>query len=140
MQPCAWRDVTLRERNGGSVPLLLVPRHAPTRFPVDDRRTSAGGRMKTPAIHYKRTRFTARLPEAYLYSPSHFWLYEMEPGIWQVGFTTFATRMLGDLVEFEFKVAPGTAVETGQAIGWTEGFKALSDIYSAATGDFLGAN
>lgn len=96
--------------------------------------------MNIPTIHYKRGRFTARLPETYLYSPSHFWLHEIDPGIWRVGFTKFATRMLGDMVEFEFKVAAGARIETGEVIGWTEGFKALSDIYSAASGEFLGAN
>jgi glycine cleavage system H lipoate-binding protein len=25
-------------------------------------------------------------------------------------------------------------------VGWTEGFKAMSDIYSAASGEFMGAN
>ncbi len=48
--------------------------------------------------------------------------------------------MLGDIVEFEFKVTSGTVIEAGQVIGWTEGFKALSDVYSAATGEFLGVN
>ena len=96
--------------------------------------------MKVPAIYYKRTRFTARLPETYRYSPAHYWLNEIESGIWQIGFTKFATRMLGDIVEFEFKVATGSAIEAGQVIGWTEGFKALSDLYSAATGEFLGVN
>lgn len=96
--------------------------------------------MKSPTVYYKRTRFTARLPENYRYSAAHYWLNEIEPGIWQVGFTKFATRMLGDIVEFEFNVTPGTAIEAGQVIGWTEGFKALSDIYSAASGEFLGLN
>lgn len=96
--------------------------------------------MKIPVIHYKRSRFTARLPETYRYSPSHFWLREEESGVWQVGFTKFATRMLGDIVEFEFKVTQGGSIAAGDVIGWTEGFKALSDIYSAANGEFLGAN
>lgn len=96
--------------------------------------------MNVPNVYYKRTRFTARLPQNYRYSPAHYWLNEEEPGIWRVGFTKFATRMLGDIVEFEFKIASGVAIEPGQAIGWVEGFKALSDIYSAAAGEFLGAN
>lgn len=96
--------------------------------------------MKTDTVHYKRSRFSARLPSGYRYTPSHYWLRESEDGIWQVGFTKFATRMLGEMVEFEFKVASGAAIESGQVIGWTEGFKALSDVYSAASGEFLGAN
>jgi glycine cleavage system H protein len=48
--------------------------------------------------------------------------------------------MLGDIVEFDFKLNAGMLVEPGQLIGWTEGFKAMSDVYSAASGEFLGAN
>ena len=48
--------------------------------------------------------------------------------------------MLGDLVEFGFQVEPGGAVEAGQPIGWIEGFKAVSDVYCAATGQFVSAN
>lgn len=91
-------------------------------------------------IVYKRSRFSTRLPAGYLYSPAHYWLREASPGVWQVGFTKFAARMLGDIVECEFKVPAGASIETGQVIGWTEGFKAMSDIYSAASGEFLGAN
>jgi glycine cleavage system H protein len=96
--------------------------------------------MKPETAAYKRSRFSTRLPVAYRYTRSHYWLRESSAGVWQVGFTKFATRMLGDIVEFEFKVAPGAAIELGQVIGWTEGFKALSDLYSAASGEFLGAN
>jgi glycine cleavage system H protein len=91
-------------------------------------------------VVYKRSRFSTRLPAGYLYSPAHYWLREASPGVWQVGFTKFASRMLGDIVEFDFKVPAGASIETGQVIGWTEGFKAMSDIYSAASGELLGAN
>ncbi len=92
-------------------------------------------------VAYKRSRFRTRLPEAYRYTPSHYWLRPAgETGVWEVGFTRFATRMLGDIVEFDFTVSAGAAIDVGQVIGWTEGFKAVSDIYSAATGIFLGPN
>ena len=91
-------------------------------------------------IAYKRSRFSTRLPESRLYTRSHFWLLEDEPGVWRVGFTRFATRMLGDLVEYEFTVSEGAPVDLGQAIGWVEGFKAVSDLFSVASGVFLGAN
>jgi glycine cleavage system H protein len=96
--------------------------------------------MKQETVAYKRARFSTRLPLTYRYTPSHYWMRESEAGVWQVGFTKFATRMLGDMVEFDFKLQPGTRMEPGQVIGWTEGFKAMSDIYSAASGEFLGAN
>jgi glycine cleavage system H protein len=89
---------------------------------------------------YRRARFVTRLPVGRLYSPSHFWIAEHEPGIWRVGFTRFATRMLGEIVEHEFQVEAGAPVESGQMIGWIEGFKAISDIYSVAEGKFAGAN
>jgi len=72
-------------------------------------------------IAYKRSRYSTRLPESRLYARSHFWLLEEEPGVWRVGFTNFATRMLGDLVEYDFTVAAGAPVQLGQSIGWVEG-------------------
>ena len=96
--------------------------------------------MNIDTVAYRRSRFSSRLPVPYRYTASHYWLRESEPGIWQVGFTKFATRMLGEMVEFEFKVERGARVEVGQVVGWTEGFKAMSDIYSAAYGEFLGPN
>src|SRR6185436_20405932 len=91
-------------------------------------------------IAYKRSRFATRLPVDRRYTLSHFWLREEEPGLWQAGFTKFASRMLGEMVEYEFSVKPGDLVAVGQPIGWVEGFKAVSDLYSVAAGEFLGAN
>ena len=91
-------------------------------------------------LPYKRNHFSARFPVRYLYCPSHFWLFESSPGHWRVGMTSFATRMLGDIVEFDFEVKPGGRVQVGEAIGWIEGFKAVSDVYSAVEGEFAGSN
>jgi glycine cleavage system H protein len=91
-------------------------------------------------IHYQRSRFSSRLPVDRLFTPSHFWLIEAEPGVWRVGFTRFATRMLGELVEHEFEARPGDVVKVGQTIGWVEGFKALTDLYCVADGEFVGGN
>jgi glycine cleavage system H protein len=91
-------------------------------------------------IAYKRARFGTRLPAARRYTLSHFWLLEEEPQVWRIGFSKFAGRMLGEMVEYEFSVREGARVETGQPIGWVEGFKAVSDLYCAAAGEFLGPN
>ena len=99
-------------------------------MPIDPRETT----------YYKQARFTTRLPNAYLYSPSHFWVCEVEPGVLRVGMTKFATRMLGDFVEFRFNVAEGDPVAVGEAIGDVEGFKAVADLYCAVTGVFLTGN
>jgi glycine cleavage system H protein len=91
-------------------------------------------------VYYKRSRFSTRLPVDRRYTPSHFWMMEAEPGVWRVGFTRFATRMLGDFVEQGFDVKPGDQVTVGQAIGWVEGFKAVTDLYCVVAGAFLGPN
>ena len=91
-------------------------------------------------VLYKRARFVTRLPVNCLYSPSHFWIAEHGAGVWRVGFTRFATRMLGEIVEHEFQVEIGASVASGQIIGWIEGFKAISDIYCIAEGKFAGGN
>ena len=91
-------------------------------------------------LRYKRSRFSARLPMDRRYAPSHFWLLEYEPGVWRVGFTKFALRMLGEAVEFEFEAGEGSEVETGQVVGWIEGFKAVTDVFCPMNGTFAGSN
>lgn len=91
-------------------------------------------------VYYKKSRFTSRLPIQWKYSPSHYWLREVEPAVWQVGLTKFATRMLGDLVEHNFEVQPGSKVAVGQIIGSLEGFKAITDVFCVVEGVFSGGN
>jgi glycine cleavage system H protein len=91
-------------------------------------------------FYYKRSRFSSRLPTDRLYTQSHFWALQAEPRLWRIGFTKFATRMLGDLVEHGFTVKMCDPVTVGQTIGWIEGFKALTDLYCVADGEFAGAN
>jgi len=75
----------------------------------------------------------------YLYSPSHAWIARHE-NVWRVGLTKFATRMLGELVDHGFEVQPGAPVVPGQVIGWIEGFKAISDVFCIAKGNFVDGN
>jgi len=65
---------------------------------------------------------------------------EESAGLWRVGFTKFATRMLGELVDAEFKIPVGGTIVAGQEIGSVEGFKATSDVYSVMDGTFAGKN
>lgn len=89
---------------------------------------------------YKRSRFTTHLPVAYAYTASHAWLAAEAEGVWRVGLTRFATRMLGEMVDHGFEVEPASGVTCGQIIGWVEGFKAISDLFCVAEGEFLGGN
>ena len=61
-------------------------------------------------------------------------------GHWRVGFTKFATRMLGELVEANFVVGKGSPVSSGLEIGTVEGFKAASSVFCVMDGEFHTAN
>lgn len=93
-----------------------------------------------PDVRYKRSRFATRLPSDRLYTASHFWIAQQDDGLWRIGLTKFASRMLGDVVDLGFDVKPGDRIELGQSIGWLEGFKARTDLYTVAAGRFAGRN
>jgi len=77
---------------------------------------------KRETLHYRRSHFVTRLPVDYFYTPSHCWLERRnDEGLWRVGLTKFATRMLGELVDYGFEEQPGSAVRTGQIVGWIDG-------------------
>lgn len=92
------------------------------------------------SFSYRRSRFSTRLPHGRLYTAAHFWLLAEADQRWLVGFTKFATRMLGDLVEHRFEIEPGAALRFGQRIGWVEGFKAVSELYAVVEGEFSRSN
>lgn len=91
-------------------------------------------------LPYKRSRFSTPLPMGHLYNPSHAWLAPQPDGTLRVGLTKFAVRMLGEMVDHGFEAPPGAAVASGQVLGWIEGFKAISDLFCPAEGEFLGGN
>lgn len=94
----------------------------------------------TEELYYRQLLFRTRLLGDRRYTPSHFWIQQQDPGVWRVGLTKFASRMLGDVVEIGFDRAEGESVQIGDSIGWFEGFKARSDLFSVAGGVFLGSN
>ena len=91
-------------------------------------------------LQYKRSHFVTHLPVDYLYSPSHSWMARQEEGLWRVGITKFAVRMLGEMVDHGFELEAEVAVEPGQIIGWIEGFKAISDLFCIGKGHFASGN
>ncbi len=115
-------------------------------MPTSDR----GGEMET--VRFRHAHFSARFPVGERYAPSHFWLRpaDAEPGsgpadpatdgLWRVGFTKFATRMLGELVEMNLVVTAGQSVAAGLLLGSVEGFKAVSDLFCVADGTFVKVN
>jgi glycine cleavage system H protein len=91
-------------------------------------------------LHYRRSHFVTQLPVDYLYSPSHTWMARQDRELWRVGLTKFAVRMLGEMVDHGFEAKPNTPVKPGQIVGWIEGFKAISDLFCIAEGEFIGGN
>lgn len=102
-------------------------------------------------IRFRHAHFSARFPVGYRYSPSHFWMAPVDERsaaadttgkrcVWRVGFTKFATRMLGELVEMVLAVPVGDAVRAGDRLGTVEGFKAVSDLYCVVDGTLRGVN
>jgi len=91
-------------------------------------------------LAFKRAKFKTRLPRGRLYTPGHMWLRSVADGVWQVGLTRFALRMLGEPVDLDFEVEPDAALERGEVVGWMEGFKALTELYAPLDGRFAGTN
>jgi len=93
-------------------------------------------------VRFKHARFSARFPADFLYSKAHYWLSQPQDctGAWHIGFTKFATRMLGELVDAHFEKQNGDAIAPGETIGYVEGFKAASDVYCVVDGTFLHMN
>jgi glycine cleavage system H protein len=102
-------------------------------------------------VRFRHAHFSARFPVDCIYAPSHFWMRPADgpgipdapdgaPRLWQVGFTKFATRMLGELVEMVLEVQPGQTVAGGKRLGTVEGFKAVSDLFCVVDGTLVAAN
>lgn len=93
------------------------------------------------ALSYNRCKFSTTLPKGCRYTAGHFWLApSAEPGLWRVGFTRFALRILGDFVEMSLDTKPGAPVQIGDEIGWYEGLKARTDLFCVVAGVFERAN
>ena len=91
-------------------------------------------------LSFQRAKFRTKLPRGRRYTAGHMWLRQVEDDFWQIGLTRFALRMLGEPVELDFEASEGQWVETGRVVGWIEGFKAVTDLYTPMTGRFAGGN
>jgi len=105
-------------------------------------RVLLGSRDQMQTVFYKRATFVTHLPVEHLFTPSHSWLSAVvdQPKLWRVGYTKFALRMLGELVDVQFERKASESVKVGEVIGSIEGFKAISDLFSVANGRYVRAN
>ena len=94
--------------------------------------------MPNDSVHYKRARFSTRLPGDRRYTAAHYWLFE--EGAWHLARRIHEIRYphVGRHCRIQFWVTQGDQITLGQEIGSIEGFKALTALYSVAQGEFLG--
>lgn len=98
--------------------------------------------MPQDYLDYQRARFHTHLPRGCRFTSEHYWLRPLEAAThrWQVGFTSYAIRLLGDLVEHEWSVQPGAPITLGMKLGWLDGFKAATDLVAVISGTFERGN
>jgi glycine cleavage system H protein len=77
-------------------------------------------------------------PDNLRYTKEHEWV-RVENGIATMGITDHAQQELGDIVYVDLP-KPGAAVEQGKALGTVESVKAVSEIFSPATGEVTEIN
>ncbi len=75
----------------------------------------------------------------YKYSQEHEWVCTAGEDKGKVGLTDYAQSQLGDIVYFDLP-SPGTQVAQFQKMGEVEAVKAVSDIFSPASGKVLEVN
>ena len=77
-------------------------------------------------------------PDNYRYTKEHEWV-RVDDGIATMGITDHAQHELGDIVYVDLP-KPGANVEKGKALGTVESVKAVSEIFSPATGEVTETN
>lgn len=77
-------------------------------------------------------------PTKYRYTKQHEWI-DVNGDIATIGITDYAQHELGDVVFVELP-KPNTKVTAGASFGTVESVKAVSELYSPASGEVLEAN
>ncbi len=78
-------------------------------------------------------------PKEYRYTKDHEWLCPEPDSKAKMGLANYAQTQLGDIVFLDLP-APGTEVEQFKKIGEVESVKAVSDLFSPASGKVLEIN
>ena len=78
-------------------------------------------------------------PKEYKYTQEHEWVCPEPANKAKMGITNYAQSQLGDMVYLDLP-SPGTQVEQSQKIGEIESVKAVSELFSPASGQVLEVN
>jgi glycine cleavage system H protein len=81
----------------------------------------------------------AEIPDGLLYTEEHEYLKPLGGGLYQVGITDYAQGELGDIVFVELPQS-GNQFARMEVFGTVEAVKAVSDLYSPATGEVVEVN
>lgn len=82
----------------------------------------------------------SNVPAELKYTDQHEWVHVEADGTWTVGVTDHAQQTLGDIVFVDLLAAVGRTVTAGDAVGTIESVKAVSEIYSPASGKVIAVN
>ncbi|MCY1054899.1 glycine cleavage system protein GcvH [Nannocystis sp. SCPEA4] len=82
----------------------------------------------------------SNVPADLKYTDEHEWVRTEADGTWTVGLTDHAQQTLGDIVFVDLPGAVGRTVTAGDAVGTVESVKAVSEIYSPASGKVIAVN
>src|SRR5260370_34658936 len=107
-----------------------------TRHPGDGAQSNRGSRNRGDA--FLQTSEMSMYPEEFRYTKEHEWV-KPEAGIGTIGITDHAQNELGDIVYVDLPKI-GTKLEKGKSLGSVESVKAVSDIYSPASGEVTEIN
>lgn len=77
-------------------------------------------------------------PSEYRYTKEHEWI-SAQKGVGTIGITDYAQHELGDVVFVELPKV-GSKFSAGQSFGTVESVKAVSEIYSPASGEVIEVN
>jgi glycine cleavage system H protein len=67
------------------------------------------------------------------YARNHMWV-ESHGDLRRVGFSAYAVRLLGDVHHLAWSIEQGQTLRAGEQVGFIEGSKATSDLYSPVDG------
>ncbi|UCD22520.1 MAG: glycine cleavage system protein GcvH [Chloroflexota bacterium] len=78
-------------------------------------------------------------PKEYKYTREHEWICPESENKGKIGLTKYAENQLGDIVFLDLP-APGTQVQQFEKIGEVESVKAVTDLFSPASGKVIEIN
>ncbi len=98
------------------------------------------GELMAEDLTFMMGKFPAPLLGSLLYARNHMWCARIERGVFRVGFTTYAIRLMQDVYFLDWQVNKGDAIKNLQQIGHIETSKAVSDLYAPFDGTLIEFN